>query len=105
MKLTRREREAIIQAIDRWERVAAGLERMDDRTCALCDLHMSSNIMHCCGKCAVTRVFGPSPCLYSIPCYDLLPKNGNHFDARLTATAAAMLAAVLGVRVPRKVEQ
>ena len=102
MKLSFRRREAIIQTVDRHERIAAGLESRWSHNCQLCEVFGGGPHWEDadCDECPVVKIFGvdPEDEFYqdSAPCSRFL------YRPSLTATAAAMLAAVLGVKVPKQ---
>ena len=81
--------QAIIETIDRWERIAAGQWTVLSGCCALCRL-----MDHNCSACPVVEVFGTR-------CWSTGACCSDSSDCGWVATSAAMLAAVLGVRVPR----
>jgi len=107
MRLSEQKRNAIIQTVNRWERIAAKLENKNARRCSLCiAVDVTSDwSSRCCADCPVCEVFGDTASdSGGLPCIGLLP-HMNPFRPRVaahvTATAAAMIAAVLGVKVPK----
>ena len=103
MKLSFKKREAIIRTVDKWEKLADCQESQLWDYCALCPAFGGDEDWRFtdCEKCPVFGVFGRCPDTENddprdAPCIGLIQ------DPSLAATAAAMLAAVLGVKVPKQ---